>query len=74
MNLDKIEIDLGKECENQNEDYKGCPWFFEGPQREENVKEDSFVNINFGNVYSMEGIIPQDDVSHAIDEIETIAT
>jgi hypothetical protein len=66
-----IEIDLSKECENHDEDYKGCPWFFENSQREEASKEDSFINVNFENVYEMEGVVPQDDTSHFIDEQET---
>lgn len=62
------EINLIEEWEHKDGNYKGCPWFFESSKREENHKDDSFTWVDFQRVYEMDGIIPQDDISHLLDE------
>lgn len=54
--------------------YKGTEWFFENAKREKIAKEkdDSFMCLNFQNVYDMEGLLPPDGLHEfeAADESE----
>lgn len=70
----KKEINLADEWESKDGNYKGCPWFFESSKKEDVSKEESFVKLDFQKVFEMDGIIPQDDTSHYIDEDEVRPT
>lgn len=60
------EYDLLDELECKDANYKGTEWFFESHKKENT--EDFFKCIDFQNVVEMEGILPQDDTSHFIDD------
>lgn len=52
------DYDLLDEWEPKGANYQGTQWFFENSRREEHTKDDSFVQIDFNNVYEMDGVVP----------------
>ena len=62
------EYDLIEEWEPKDSNYQGAQWFFENSRREEHTKDDSFVQIEFNNVYEMDGVAPSKETEKFVSE------